>query len=301
MNNILVKNLVKKYGEVEVLRVPDLNIKQGEILGVLGKNASGKSTLIKILSGLIHATSGQVSVFGVSPKDSKIKDMVKFVLESGKGFYDYLTAAENMRYFLSLNKIILKDSSVKADLDYFIQEFDFAGHLNKTVSELSQGSRQKLSIIVALLTEPRLICLDEPTNGLDLHSANKLLTTLKKISLDKNITVIATTHDLSFIKSIDSRSIILKDGDIIYDGKISGYVGSDKYKKYKFTLGIDELDRINLLNKQQLRVDFSENNLTCHVYDEATAQQIKDNFKYSRFEEDILDIEDVYYVVMRDD
>ena len=108
---------------------------------------------------------GEVRVYGVSNRSKKIHSLVKFVLESGQ-VYSYLTAMENLQYFLSLNGIAL--SHIKAEVDVLCDQLAFTPYKDTLVSELSQGNRQKLTLILALVQKPKVLCLDEPTNGLDL-------------------------------------------------------------------------------------------------------------------------------------
>lgn len=173
----------KSFKGIEVLNIPQLHIEKGEVVVFLRKDGSGKSTTIKIISGLLYQDEGDVNVFGITNTSKNIRKQCKLVLESGKGHYDYLTAKDNMKYFLGLNKINYDD--IEQERNYYIDMLNFGEHMNKKVSELSQGSRQKLSIIISLLTNPAVLCLDEPTNGLDIITSNFLMSCLTRIANEK--------------------------------------------------------------------------------------------------------------------
>lgn len=296
-DKIVIDNLKKIYNKEVVLDIEHLEIKRGEIVAVLGKNGSGKSTLIKVISGLLYQDSGEVNVFSFDNKDKNIRNITKFVQESGKGYYDYLTSQENIEYFLGLNKIKVKD--IRKQLEDFIERFEFGEHLNKKVSELSQGNRQKLSIIISLLTSPEILLLDEPTNGLDLLTSDFLLNNLKKISDDENKTIILTTHDLNFIKSLDVRCIILKDGKIIADETVNNLVDENENEKYRIVISNKDSKKMDQLRLENTRYSYRENKIILDVYDDDIKDMIIKNLDIVEFRKEKLNIEDIYYRVIK--
>lgn len=185
MNEIKVQNLKKSFHNKLVLDIPQLNVNAGEIVSIVGINGVGKSTLIKIISGLLLQDEGSVEVYEHLNNSALIHQDVKFVLESGRGYYEYLSANQNIDYFLHLNGI--SRSQVKNDLEYLIDKLDFRSHMDKLVSELSQGTRQKLSLIIALLCKPKVLCLDEPTNGLDVVAKRQFAKLLQELSQEKEL------------------------------------------------------------------------------------------------------------------
>lgn len=159
MSYIEINGVDKFYDQKKVLDIPHLEIQRGEIVALLGKNGSGKSTLLKIISVLLYPTHGHCTIEGISSSDPRMKHTSKFVLESGKGYYDYLTAQENIDYFLSLNKVNMKKEENIQKLNSYVKNLYFEEHLDKKCQELSQGNRQKLPLIVLLMTNPDIICL----------------------------------------------------------------------------------------------------------------------------------------------
>ncbi len=224
MKAIQIYNLIKKYNNKEVLNIERISICQGEIVTIIGLNGSGKTTLLKIISGLVLQDSGEVLVLGYKNISKNIKNNVKYVVESGRGYYDYLTARQNIRYFLKLNHVSYRNNEDR--LKEYYKIFDFDEYLDKKVEELSQGNRQKLSLIIALMCSPKILCLDEPTNGLDMLTQNifeKILTELSK----KGVTILITTHDLELIKNISTKSIVLNKGKLMYSGDLNKKLDSE--------------------------------------------------------------------------
>ena len=145
MTNITFSQVQKSFHKKLVLDIPDFQADSGEIFSIVGGNGAGKSTFIKLLAGIFLQDKGEVRVYDVSNRSKKIHSLVKFVLESGQGLYSYLTAMENLQYFLSLNGIAL--SHIKAEVDVLCDQLAFTPYKDTLVSELSQGNRQKLTLI----------------------------------------------------------------------------------------------------------------------------------------------------------
>jgi len=145
MNEIIVSNLKKNFRGKVVLDIPSFGSHSGEIVSIVGTNGAGKSTFIKIISGLMLQDAGDVFVFGSKNTSKDIHNNVKLVLESGRGYYEYLTANQNIDYFLHLNKI--SRGQVKDELEDLFNKLAFHPYVDVLVSELSQGTRQKLSLI----------------------------------------------------------------------------------------------------------------------------------------------------------
>lgn len=297
MDKIVIKDIVKNFDGKQVLGVENLEIDRGEIVALIGKNGSGKSTFIKLISGILYQDEGEINVFGISNKDEKIKKISKFVLESGKGYYDYLSARENIKYFLALNS--KKYSELLPKIQELCDDFEFTEHLDKNVSQLSQGNRQKLSIIMSILMGTDSLCLDEPTNGLDLTTSNFLLTHLKMASEEQKKTIIMTTHDLMFIKSIDARKIVLKDGKIILDSKKDEFFFDKNLKKYVFR--VKEFRKDELYKNKNVRFEINDNDIFLIAYDESAKETILKSENVLSFSEEDIDAYDIYYKVINYD
>lgn len=208
-NTIELTNICKSFNNTLVLDNINLTIYKGDIITFIGDNGAGKSTIIKMISGLIYQDSGTIHLFGMDSRAKKTKDLCEYVFESGAGFYGYLTAYENIRYFLGLNKIKFYD--VMQEFYSLCHEFNFEKHLNKKVDELSQGNRQKMALILSFLCSAEILLLDEPTNGLDQNSINILSNILIKKNEKSKMTFLITSHDIHFLKKIHSKIVMVKD------------------------------------------------------------------------------------------
>ena len=178
---------------------------------------------------------GEVRVHGVSNRSKKIHSLVKFVLESGQGLYSYLTAMENLQYFLGLNGIAL--SHIKSEVDILCDQLAFTPYKDTLVSELSQGNRQKLTLILALVQKPKVLCLDEPTNGLDLLAKKQLITLLQDYARYHQASIFITSHDASFIEKVSTRVVVIQEGRLYRDGTFEEIFGNvHQYEVYHLLL-----------------------------------------------------------------
>lgn len=294
MSYIEVDNLKKYFKDNLVLDIEKFEANKGELVAIIGKNGSGKSTFIKLLSGILVPSEGEIKISDKINDDKFFRENSKFVLESGKGYYDYLTARENIRYFLSLNKIDYK-SKIK-ELELYSRQLEFDKHLYKKVSELSQGNRQKLSIIVALLTDTNIIYLDEPTNGLDIVSNNLLLKFIYNLHNQKEKTIFITSHDVSFLKNIDMRIILIKDGKIIKDTNSFDLLYNVNLEKDVIELKLD--DEYLLSELKHSKYKFLNNKIKISVYDENETAKILKKAVPISLKREILDVDDIFFTVV---
>lgn len=218
MNILEVRDLRKKYTEVEVVKGISFDVKEGEILGFLGPNGAGKSTTINILSTALKATSGEVKFNGKNIINDKInyKSSIGIVPQS-LAIFENLPAIENVKYFASFYGLKGKALKLKSEEALkMVGLLDRASDLPKTYSG---GMKRRLNIACALAHNPKLLILDEPTVGIDPQSRNYILESIK--SLRKNgTTVIYTTHYMEEVEAISDRAIIIDKGEIIAEGTL---------------------------------------------------------------------------------
>ena len=200
-----VKNLTKKYNEKSIaLDDVSLDIKEGEILGILGPNGSGKATLINSILGLIKYQKGDIKLFG-KPLDNETKSKIGIVPQE-LAFFDTLSTEENIDFFCSL---YIKDSKLRKQ--YVKEAIDFVslnGHEKKTAKSLSGGLQRRLNIACGIVHKPSLIFLDEPTVAIDPQSRNFILEGLK--TLNKNgATIVYTTHYMEEAEILCDRIAIM--------------------------------------------------------------------------------------------
>ncbi|MDR2976970.1 MAG: ABC transporter ATP-binding protein [Streptococcaceae bacterium] len=204
---ITLTNIRKSFRKIQVLCFRLLSISEAELVAFVGKNGTGKTTLLKIIAGLLLADSGEVDIFGMRSK-KQLRRKIRYVQESGRGMYEYLSASQNISYFSALNR--MKRSDIERLTAKYSDKMHFNEYLELPVSELSQGNRQKLSLIIALVSQPEIICLDEPTNGLDAESKQILIDVLKEENQQRKVTVIFTSHDTEFIQGLNAREVNLE-------------------------------------------------------------------------------------------
>lgn len=299
MSEVGVYKIKKSFHGNVVLSIPSFEVQKGEIVSIVGANGAGKSTLIKIISGLMLQDSGNVFVFGNSNNSVAIHQDVKFVLESGRGYYEYLTADQNIDYFLHLNRI--SRNHIKKDLEKLFEILEFKVYTNILVSELSQGTRQKLSLIIALLCNPKVLCLDEPTNGLDITAKKQFAKLLQTLSQERGTIVLMTTHDIYFAKEISTRVCVMNRGEIKQQGSFSEIFGkNNRWTKYR--IGISYIEKESF-EKQFPELSYHVDNgrLIVEVKDSHLKNHIFNNFDIVFFEEIEETIEEILYEVINHD
>ena len=221
INFLKINNLSKKIYNNKILKNITLEVNSGEIVTILGKNGAGKTTLLNCILKLIKFEKGEIlfcnkNIYEYSNKE--YFNNISAVLESSENVYYFMTGKENIEYFGGLYGLDKK--TVFNNIDYLIDEFDLRESMNKKVAYYSRGMIQKLAIIISMIINVKILILDEPTLGLDIFSKRKMLDNLKKMSKEKGISIILTTHQMDIIEYLNERVIILEQGTLKYDGSI---------------------------------------------------------------------------------
>ncbi|MGF2615105.1 ATP-binding cassette domain-containing protein [Rossellomorea vietnamensis] len=210
----------RNYKVVSAVNDISFTVKQGEMVGYIGENGAGKSTSIKMLTGILTPTSGTVTVNGMNPH----KEREKFVSSIGVVFgqrsqlwWD-IAVQESFQLLKKVYKV--PDQQYKEHMDHVIETLEIAPLLDKPVRKLSLGQRMRCELAAALVHNPKLLFLDEPTIGLDVLVKLKIRQFLKEINEKYNTTILLTTHDLSDIEALCERVVMLDEGQIIYDGAL---------------------------------------------------------------------------------
>lgn len=209
---IEVKNVSKKYGKFYAVRDISFSIKEGEIVGFLGRNGAGKSTTMNMITGFIEPTEGSIIVNGynVDQKPKKVKASIGYMPE-GTPLYGDLTVKEFIKYMAELKLVPRKDR--KAAVEKAIQETGLEKVQNKLTKNLSRGYKQRVSLAGAIVGDPEILILDEPTVGLDPAQVIEIRNLIK--SFRKNHTVILSSHILSEVSQICEKVIIIDKGEIV--------------------------------------------------------------------------------------
>lgn len=232
----------KKEEKVAVDQI-SFSIQKGEMVGFLGPNGAGKTTTLKMLSGIMHPTSGKAEIMGYIPWEGKnaFKRRMSIVLGQKNQLWWDLPANES----LYLNKCIyeIEDKAYERTLNELCELLDVKDMLDIQVRNLSLGERMKMELVAALLHKPEVLFLDEPTIGLDIIAQKKVRSFLKYYNEQEKITVLLTSHYMEDIETLCNRSIVINHGKIVYDGETSK-ISPDKVpveegieKLYKDTVG----------------------------------------------------------------
>jgi ABC-2 type transport system ATP-binding protein len=221
----------REYEEVKAVDDISFTINQGEIVGFIGQNGAGKTTTLKVLSGLLYPTAGRVSVLGYNPWDRNPEFQKQFALVMGQKnqlWWD-LPAMET---FL-LNKAIyeIPDTQFQKTLDKLVTLLDVEKVLRVQVRKLSLGQRMKCELIAALLHNPKVLFLDEPTIGLDVVMQKTLRDFIRQYNEEFGATIILTSHYMDDVKELCERAIIIDQGHKVFDGKLQHII--DKYARNK--------------------------------------------------------------------
>ena len=226
MGNVAVRirNLSKTYengGKVtKALKNINLDIKEGEILGVLGPNGAGKTTLINILATLLIPDKGSINAFGIDvlKEPNKLREIIGYAgQDSEKSAYYRLTAFETLVYFSYTFRDVKKED-IENEIKYISKRIGFSRKLNSQFSTLSGGEKQAIMIMRALVHKPRLCFLDEPSKSLDPVTAKKFRAFLKDFVRKVGITMIVTTHNMSEAEEICDRIVLINTGKIKFIG-----------------------------------------------------------------------------------
>jgi lantibiotic transport system ATP-binding protein len=247
------KNLSHHFSSKEmVLNAINLQVPEGSIYGFLGPNGAGKTTTLRLVLGLLKKQQGEISIFGKPFEDNRINILKKVgSLIETPSIYGQLTALENLQL---LQKIYQCPKSRMLDV---LKLVDLSNTGNKKAGQFSLGMKQRLSIAIALLNEPSLLILDEPTNGLDPNGIIEIRELLKRLNHEKGISIIISSHLLSEIEKLVTHIGIINKGKMMFQGALSELVNKQAISSYTVIETNNESKTLEILRAQQLipRVD----------------------------------------------
>jgi ABC-2 type transport system ATP-binding protein len=221
----------RKWQEVHALRGADLDVGAGEIVGLVGANGAGKTTLVKALSGIIHPSGGTAEVLGYVPWQRKIafRRQIALIMGQKAQLWWDLPAGDG---FLLLREIYqTPNDRFKANLDNLAAVLKVEDKLNIQIRRLSLGERMKMELIAALLHQPKVVFLDEPTIGLDITAQKAIREFILEYRRRESPAMILTSHYMEDIEKLCERLVLIREGRIVYDGSVSRLVAD--YARHK--------------------------------------------------------------------
>lgn len=285
-------NLTKKYKKQIALNNVNINIKKGDIYGLIGKNGAGKTTLMKIVCGLIHSTHGEIKLFE-STDLNKQRKRIGCVIEQPV-IYPLMTAREILTYY---NKLLgISDYS---NIDDLLELVGLENAENKKTKNFSLGMKQRLSIAISLIGNPDFLILDEPINGLDPSGILEIRELLLKLNYERDITILISSHILGELTKVTTKYGIIKDGNLIDEFESKDL--EIRCKRY-ISLKVDDIDKATYIIKNNIKSTdykvFNENRI--HIYDyldkpeEVNKELVKNGVLVSHIALEGDDIEDYF-------
>lgn len=216
----IVKNLTQVYGTHKVVDDVTFSASKGTIMGLIGTNGAGKTTIIKSACGLLKPTKGEITLFGMNIKNDR-KEYIRSlgaVLEGNRNIYMRLSPEENIEYYARMRNI--SKAEYLPRMNHLLEIFQLKDKRKLECNSLSRGMQQKLAICCSIIHDPKIIFLDEPTLGLDFGAVKKMEEIIKKL-ISKNKIVIVTSHDLNFVTDIVDHVVVINKGKKVLDSSIN--------------------------------------------------------------------------------
>lgn len=219
-----LKSLVhREYDTKRAVERISLSIEPGELVGYIGPNGAGKSTTIKMLSGILTPSSGTIRVDGRIPYEDRKSNAMYIGVVFGQRSQLYWDLPMLDTFELYQKMFHIPSDVFKRNVDFYVDLLEMGEFLSRPVRQLSLGQKMRAELAVALLHDPKIVYLDEPTIGLDVIAKSKIRTFIREINREKGTTVLLTTHDMDDIEQICNRIVLIDRGRIIYDGSLANF------------------------------------------------------------------------------
>lgn len=224
---IEIKNITKIYGDQRALDDVSFSVAEGEIVGLLGPNGAGKSTLMKVLTCFLPPTSGEAWICGSSIFDNplEVRRSIGYLPEHNPLYLDMY-----VREFLSFSAGLCKVNNVKQRVEEMIALTGLTPESNKKIAQLSKGYRQRVGLAQAMIHDPQVLILDEPTTGLDPNQLEEVRTLIRNVGKSK--IVLLSTHIMQEVEAMCSRAIIINHGKIVSDDKLGHITSAELTEKF---------------------------------------------------------------------
>lgn len=292
MENILeCKNLCKAFGKKQILHNVSFEIKKGDILGFIGPNGAGKTTTIKLILGLQSITSGKVLINGydVEKEFTKAIEKVGAIVEN-PDMYMYMSGYDNLKLVANMYKGITTKR-----IDEVVKLVKLENRINDKVSKYSLGMRQRLGIAQAILHNPNLLILDEPTNGLDPEGIKEMRELLVDLAKKEEMAILISSHNLAELDNFCNKICIIKNGEIIETNEITAIKKDIEHQQ--FIVEIDNTKNIKklyseatIVNDKIFKISMKKENVPNLV-----VNLVNNNIKIYEIKEDEKSLEDAFF------
>ncbi|TDM42646.1 ABC transporter ATP-binding protein [Macrococcoides goetzii] len=272
--SLQVSNLNKTINKRHIIKDLSFEVKKGEVFGFLGPNGAGKTTTIRMIVGLTTPTSGDVKVFGrsVLANRSEVMKDIGAIVENPE-LYPFLSGLENLKQFARM-----QDGISKEDIDRVVKLVGLENRIKEKVGRYSLGMRQRLGLAQALLHKPKILILDEPTNGLDPAGIREIRDYIKKLAREENMTVIVSSHLMSEMELMCDRFGIIKNGQMIRIEDVNTVVTASDIVKHDFDVyPIDQA--VKFLNEKGVPFKLNNNMLVIDIASKDVPQLVRDLVK----------------------
>lgn len=261
---------VREYSEKQAVKDLEFTIEAGEIVGFIGKNGAGKSTTIKMLTGILYPDKGKIITNGLSPfkhRKEYVKQIGVVFGQRSQLWWD-LPVIDSFEMLKSIYNI--PEEIYRENLDYFRSELGLEEFLDQPVRHLSLGQKMRADIAASFLHNPKVVFLDEPTIGLDVVPKEKIKFFIKRVNQKRNVTVFLTSHDLADIEDLCDRCLIMNNGELIYDGTIKKLKSGVKFDK-KITIQANKaIEWLYFFEDSSSIIEKKDENVITLYYDSET-------------------------------
>jgi sodium transport system ATP-binding protein len=219
---IEINGLSKHFKKVKAVDNISFNVKNGEIVGLLGENGAGKTTTLRMIATMLKATSGTVKVngFDITLDSGKVRSQIGILFGGEVGLYDRLTARENIKYFAELNG--MNKEQIEESIKYLVKILEMEEYIDRRVGKFSRGMKQKVAIARSIVHEPSVMLFDEPTAGLDVTASRIVQDFILKCKSD-NKSIIFSSHSMQEVERLCDRIVIIHKGKILEEGTVNEF------------------------------------------------------------------------------
>lgn len=219
---IEITGLSKHFKKVKAVDNISFNVKDGEIVGLLGENGAGKTTTLRMIATMLKATGGTVKVngFDITLDSGKVRSQIGILFGGEVGLYDRLTARENIKYFAELNG--MSKEQIEESIRYLVKILEMEEYIDRRVGKFSRGMKQKVAIARSIVHEPSVMLFDEPTAGLDVTASRIVQDFILKCKSD-NKSIIFSSHSMQEVERLCDRIVIIHKGKIVEEGTVNEF------------------------------------------------------------------------------